>query len=151
MIIKVFFPCQVSDTLRIDQGELYRMLLDAQESGQNLSGSWGRDEGKIVNVSRAIAEYDIPIGCNVDIEINDPAWLERNIFSRSGDFTIGAQVEPKASELGQIGYESYGATGGWKTFDGRPMPSWDELGRTDTGRDTRRRWEIAARAIRGGS
>ena len=49
--------------------------------------------------------------------------------------------------LGQCGYEAYGETAGWKTFDGRPMPTWEELGLTDTGQETRRRWEVAARAI----
>jgi len=50
--------------------------------------------------------------------------------------------------LGQVGYEAYGATAEWKTFDGRPMPTWDDLGKTDTGRETQRRWDVAALAIR---
>jgi len=48
---------------------------------------------------------------------------------------------------GRVGYEAYGETAGWKTFDGRPMPSWDELGASDTGKETQRRWEVAAKAI----
>lgn len=49
--------------------------------------------------------------------------------------------------LGQIGYEAYGQTAGWKTFDGRAMPTWDELGKTDSGKETQRRWEVAATEI----
>jgi len=48
---------------------------------------------------------------------------------------------------GQIGYEAYGSAAGWKTFDGRPMPTWEQLGGTDVGRETQRRWECAATAI----
>ena len=49
---------------------------------------------------------------------------------------------------GQIGYEAYGEAAGWKTFDGRPMPTWEQLQATETGRETCRRWEVAAAAIR---
>lgn len=49
--------------------------------------------------------------------------------------------------LGQVGYEAYGALASWKTFDGRSMPTWEQLGETDTGRETQRRWEGAALAI----
>ena len=49
---------------------------------------------------------------------------------------------------GQIGYEAYGEAAGWKTFDGRPMPTWEQLQATENGRETCRRWEVAAAAIR---
>ncbi len=49
---------------------------------------------------------------------------------------------------GQIGYEAYGEAAEWKTFDGRPMPTWEQLQATETGRETCRRWEVAAAAIR---
>ncbi len=49
---------------------------------------------------------------------------------------------------GKIGYEAYGEAAGWKTFDGRPMPTWEQLQATETGRETCRRWEVAAAAIR---
>ena len=29
--------------------------------------------------------------------------------------------------IGQIGFDAYGDAAGWKTFDGRPMPTWEEL------------------------
>ena len=29
--------------------------------------------------------------------------------------------------LGQIGYEAYGSSTGGKTFDGRDMPTWEEI------------------------
>lgn len=48
---------------------------------------------------------------------------------------------------GQIGYDAYGAAAGWKTFDGRPMPTWQDLQATETGRETCRRWDAAAKAI----
>ena len=48
---------------------------------------------------------------------------------------------------GQIGYDAYGSAAQWRTFDGRPMPTWADLGTSDTGRETQRRWEVAADAI----
>lgn len=54
--------------------------------------------------------------------------------------------------LGQIGYEAYGEHPGpggpYTTFDGRPMPKWEELPATEAGRLTQARWETAAAAIR---
>lgn len=50
--------------------------------------------------------------------------------------------------LGQVGYDAYAETAGGKTFDGRPMPTWEQLGETPTGQETRRRWEVSADAIR---
>lgn len=50
-------------------------------------------------------------------------------------------------DLGQIGYEAYGETANWKTFDGRQMPTWVELGATETGQETQRRWRVAGSAI----
>lgn len=49
--------------------------------------------------------------------------------------------------LGQIGYESYGEAAGMKTFDGRPMPTWEDLQKTETGLETCRRWHVSAGAI----
>jgi hypothetical protein len=48
---------------------------------------------------------------------------------------------------GQIGYEAYGETASWKTFDGRPMPTWEQLGESGGGLETQRRWEVSAQAI----
>ena len=52
--------------------------------------------------------------------------------------------------LGEIGYNAYGekagAHGPWKTFDGRPMPKWEELS-GEAGELTKARWEEAAREI----
>lgn len=56
-------------------------------------------------------------------------------------------LEEKRATIGQVGYEAYGDTAEWRTFDGRPMPTWEELGATKTGQETQRRWEVAARAI----
>ena len=53
----------------------------------------------------------------------------------------------ESRSFGQVGYEAYGATAGWKTFDDRPMPTWEQLGASATGQETRRRWEHAAIAI----
>lgn len=66
---------------------------------------------------------------------------------------------------GQIAYEAYGEAANWLTFDGRPMPRWDPNGKgpsadrspiaqpipdplsaSERGRETMRRWEIAALA-----
>lgn len=49
--------------------------------------------------------------------------------------------------LGEVGYLAYGNAANWKTFDGRPMPTWHDLGTTEIGRETQRRWESAAEAI----
>lgn len=35
---------------------------------------------------------------------------------------------PKERSLGVIAYEAYGDSVDWKTFDGRPMPEWSDLG-----------------------
>jgi hypothetical protein len=49
--------------------------------------------------------------------------------------------------LGQVGYEAYGETAGWTTFDGRLMPRWHQLAETHPGRETQRRWQVAACAV----
>ncbi len=48
---------------------------------------------------------------------------------------------------GQVGYDAYGETAGWTTYDGRPMPRWEALGASVNGRETQRRWEVAATAV----
>ena len=48
---------------------------------------------------------------------------------------------------GRRGHDTYGEAAGWKTFDGRPMPRWADLSSTEAGRETQRRWEVAASAI----
>ncbi len=49
--------------------------------------------------------------------------------------------------LGQIAFEAYGQAAAWTTFDGRTMPRWEAL-TSETGLETRRRWEVAALAAR---
>lgn len=49
---------------------------------------------------------------------------------------------PKATDVARAGYEGYGDWTDWKTFDGRDMPSWEDL--PDT---TRMAWVAAAGAI----
>lgn len=49
----------------------------------------------------------------------------------------------KAGSQGQRGYEAYAAFTGGKTFDGRDMPTWDQLSDRIKGA-----WEAAADAIR---
>lgn len=43
---------------------------------------------------------------------------------------------------GQIHYEAYAAHTGWKTFDGRDMPPWSQLGDRIQGA-----WQAAAAAL----
>jgi len=47
--------------------------------------------------------------------------------------------------LGRIAFDAYGSHPGpfgkWATFDGRPVPTWDELN-ADSGKLTQERWEI---------
>lgn len=51
--------------------------------------------------------------------------------------------------LGQVAFESYGeepgAHGPWKTFDGRTMPTWEQL-QGEAGELTKRRWEVGVGA-----
>jgi len=49
-------------------------------------------------------------------------------------------------------YEAYGVSRNWRTYDDRPMPSWDELGNQgDTGEAVRDAWRAAAQAAVVGS
>lgn len=51
--------------------------------------------------------------------------------------------------LGQIGYEAYGSSTGGKTFDGRDMPTWEEIVlREGATPKVTKAWEDAAKAIR---
>ena len=45
-------------------------------------------------------------------------------------------------ELAQVGYEAYGAEAGWKNYEGKPMPQWDDLPG-----HIRTKWEVATGAI----
>lgn len=44
--------------------------------------------------------------------------------------------------LGQLAFESYGQACDWTTFDGRPMPNWEQVGPR-----VRNLWTVAAAAI----
>lgn len=50
-------------------------------------------------------------------------------------------------DYAKIGYEAYRAASGGTTFDGRPMPTWEELDQLPHGARTRRLWKFAAGAI----
>jgi hypothetical protein len=45
-------------------------------------------------------------------------------------------------ELGRVGYEAYGDKAGWKNYEGKPMPKWDEVPQ-----HIRDKWAAAAKAI----
>jgi len=45
--------------------------------------------------------------------------------------------------LAKIAYEAYGAFTGWKTYNGRDMPKWDDLGLP-----IMRAWQAAAEEVR---
>lgn len=51
--------------------------------------------------------------------------------------------------LGQIGYEKYLASGPnpGRTYNDLPMPTWDELAKTEEGLITRSRWEESGAAV----
>ncbi|XXX73896.1 hypothetical protein WMF30_40245 [Sorangium sp. So ce134] len=51
------------------------------------------------------------------------------------------------TDYAKIGYEAYRAASGGTTFDGRAMPTWEELEQLPHGERTRRLWGEAARAI----
>ena len=55
--------------------------------------------------------------------------------------------EERVMSKGEQGYIAYGNAGNWQTFDGRDMPSWEQLSDSPGGRETQRRWEVAAEAI----
>lgn len=44
--------------------------------------------------------------------------------------------------LGQVAYEAYCENRGWKSFNGEPLPHWDNVKE-----DIRKSWEIAAKAV----
>ncbi len=50
-------------------------------------------------------------------------------------------------DYAKIGYEAYREASGGTTFDGRPMPTWEELGQLPHGARTRRLWGEAAAAM----
>ena len=64
---------------------------------------------------------------------------------------MGLKDQYGIKSIGEIGYEAYGEHAGpggpYTTFDGRPMPKWDELSATEAGKLTQARWESAAQAI----
>lgn len=47
--------------------------------------------------------------------------------------------------LGQIAFEAYNEKGGWKTWDGKPVPQWGE-GEGCIGIETMEKWESGASA-----
>lgn len=47
--------------------------------------------------------------------------------------------------IGQIGYEAYAVSTGGKTFDGRDMPTWEQV--VASGTKVAKAWEDAAAAI----
>jgi hypothetical protein len=69
---------------------------------------------------------------------------------RSWQTYLSERTLPRmAKTLGQEGYEEYLRSGPkpGQTFDGRPMPSWDDLESTEAGKVTKARWEAAADRI----
>lgn len=46
------------------------------------------------------------------------------------------------SQLARYAYEAYGDDADWQTFDGRPMPKWDDLDWK-----TKRHWSAAVHGI----
>ncbi|PTL79100.1 hypothetical protein [Vitiosangium sp. GDMCC 1.1324] len=65
--------------------------------------------------------------------------------------TPATAAEP--TSFGQVGFDAYGnhpgPFGRWATFDGRPIPTWNELSDHPAGSRalTQERWEVAAQAI----
>lgn len=51
---------------------------------------------------------------------------------------------PKAKTLGQIGYEAYAEATGTKTWNGKPMPTWEQVQLIGVAAES---WEAAAVAI----
>ena len=47
-----------------------------------------------------------------------------------------------SDELGRVAYEAYGESVGWTTFQGDPMPAWEE--QNDR---LKQAWKSAARAV----
>lgn len=46
------------------------------------------------------------------------------------------------NDYARIGYEAYREASGGTTFDGRPMPTWDELESLPHGERTRKLWTL---------
>lgn len=57
--------------------------------------------------------------------------------------TLGQRVGAVLAEkVGKLAYEAYAQKAGGKTFDGKPMPTWDTLGQPQ-----RDQWDFAAQAV----
>jgi hypothetical protein len=52
---------------------------------------------------------------------------------------------PATKSPGQIGYEAYAQSTGGKTWDGKPMPTWEQV--LASGTKVAGAWEAAAQAI----
>lgn len=53
---------------------------------------------------------------------------KRNIRGLSRGSAAGAAEEQHMGpDLGQVGYEAYAKSTGGKTFDGRAMPTWEQV------------------------
>lgn len=76
---------------------------------------------------------NLPAGRELSLAITK---LEEVMFwanaalARSEDPDAGHAVIVTAQQKGQRAYEAYGAATGGKTFDGRDMPHWQDLGET---------------------
>lgn len=53
-----------------------------------------------------------------------------------------AAVEFNWPNIARFGYEAYGNDAGWKSYDGRSMPEWDDLPE-----NVKRHWVAATREI----
>lgn len=94
-----------------------------------------------------------PIGyCNSDAAVYDPARAAK--YHRDGHATPEeakacydqwrTDHEPARKALGQVAFEAYNAAVGGLTWDGKPIPGWDQI--TDK---IRAAWNTAARAAKG--
>ena len=95
--------------------------------------------------------YDF--NANEDGAYCDRGWCRRNQEPRDPgslcedfhcvDAIDEACKEKKMKSLGQLAWEAYAKSVGGLTFDGKPLPTWLELGDRQ-----RLGWEAAAEAIR---
>lgn len=141
-----YFPVAGGDILHMDPGNRSAPLDDAALAGTVRE--------LLTPTSRAFVDEIVPGWA--EREVRDPTQPLLRPFMTAEE--LGRRLPADSLRiLAREGYVAYGEKAGpagpWKTYDGRPMPTWGELHRTDGGEPnaagllTVTRWEAAGLGI----